>query len=270
MNHISTVIENALEDIVETVDLPEDGDLSPIQMASETLGRDLLQGCLQEMRDMPEVWQKLSEKRQAAVIERLTCRISGAVKTAVRILAAEKRPTIDGMLESVAVKDGIKATFKVSQHNPGRHDLIDSVNKVCLLVVASAADHLGGMDEVQPDPDQNPLDLNGGDGDFEDEVARAEAELSGRLDFEAQTGDRTYNGRTTKELGIDIANRKDKVDANYLQSRYALSSDDALAVIAELLVAGTVELDTIHHEDPMQTVYRVVKPGEADSALNLE
>jgi len=255
MNHISHSIDRALDEMLESaqltdIDLSEE--LEPIQMARETLGRDLLQGCLQEVRNLPEVWPKLSEHRQADVIERLTARISSSVKMAVRILAADNRPTIDGILESVAVKDGIKATFKVSQTNPGRHDLIDSVNKVCLLVVASAADHLGGMEEVKPDPDQSPLDLNGGDGDFEEEVARAERE------FVAPIPEETFGGRTIDELATDIANRKKTIDANYLQSRYALSSDQALQVIAQLLERNTIALDGAHHDDEMQTVYCVL------------
>lgn len=111
MNHISHSIERALDDMLESAQLTDinlSEELEPIQMASETLGRDLLQGCLQEVRNLPEVWPKLSEHRQADVIERLTARISSSVKMAVRILAADNRPTIDGILESVAVKDGIK------------------------------------------------------------------------------------------------------------------------------------------------------------------
>lgn len=165
------VVEQLAEAAADDSELPT---LTPIQLASETLGRDLLQVLLQEVRALPDVWPKLTEKKQAAVIERLRNVIERATTHSVKLIAAGGNPTISGILESVAIKEGIKATFKVSQFDPMRHELIDSQGKVCLLVVANAADHLGGMDEVKPDPDQGEL-LNGGAA-FEDEVANAEAE----------------------------------------------------------------------------------------------
>ena len=274
MNHVSSIIDAALDDALESALLTEihqSEELTPLQMASETLGRDLLQGCLQEMRDMPEVWAKMSEKRQSAVIERLASRVSTSVKAAVRILAADNRPTIDGMLESVAVKDGIKATFKVSQHNPERHHLIDSVNKVCLLVVASAADHLGGMDEVTADPDQNPLDLNGGDQDMQEPGAwRNEAPLeTGTTVADAPLSlpaSDAFGGHTLTDLEAAVVTRKQTIDLAYLQSRFALSYDEARRVILLMLEAGTIAL-AAEGAHPDENLYRVLKkPTE----LNLE
>lgn len=274
MNHVSSIIDEALDDVLESAlltEISQSEELTPLQMASETLGRDLLQVCLQEMRDMPEVWTKMSEKRQSAVIERLASRVSTSVKAAVRILAAENRPTIDGILESVAVKDGIKATFKVSQHNPERHHLIDSVNKVCLLVVASAADHLDGMDEVKADPDQNPLDLNGGDLDMQEPGAWGNG---APLDTETTSADDplslpagdTFGGHTLAELEAAVVTRKQTVNLAYLQSRFALSYDEARRVLLMMLEDGTIALET-EGAHPDENVYRVLKkPTE----LNLE
>lgn len=272
MNHISSIIDEALDDVLESAlltDISQSEELTPLQMASETLGRDLLQVCLQEMRDMPEVWAKMSEKRQSAVIERLASRVSTSVKAAVRILAADNRPTIDGILESVAVKDGIKATFKVSQHNPERHHLIDSVNKVCLLVVASAADHLDGMDEVKADPDQNPLDLNGGDQDMQEPGAWGNegAPDTGTADDPLSLPDgETFGGHTLAELETAVVTRKQTINLGYLQSRFALSYDEARRVLLLMLESGTIALET-EGAHPDENLYRVLKkPTE----LNLE
>lgn len=171
------ITEQVVEQLAEAAaDDGEQPKLTPIQLASETLGRDLLQVLLQEVRALPDVWPKLTEKKQAAVIERLRSVIERATTHSVKLIAAGGNPTISGILESVAIKEGIKATFKVSQFDPMRHELIDSQGKVCLLVVANAADHLGGMDEVKPDPDQGELLGENQGGEFEDEVANAEAE----------------------------------------------------------------------------------------------
>lgn len=57
-----------LTEAADDFDLPKP---TPIQLASETHGRDLLQVLLQEVHALPDVWPKLTEKKQAAVIERL-------------------------------------------------------------------------------------------------------------------------------------------------------------------------------------------------------
>ncbi|WP_269769320.1 DNA translocase FtsK [Pseudomonas aeruginosa] len=156
----ATIAEELVDDLAE--ELPS----NITSIAAESLGRDLLQALLQEVRALPDVWQKMSEQRQAAVIERMRATVERTVKHAVKLISAGERPAIDGILESVAIKEGIKATFKVSQFNPLRHDLIDRTGKVCMLVVADAAEYLEGMDAIQPDPDQNSLALeDGGDAD---------------------------------------------------------------------------------------------------------
>ncbi|MBX6721533.1 DNA translocase FtsK, partial [Pseudomonas aeruginosa] len=156
----ATIAEELVDDLAE--ELPS----NITSIAAESLGRDLLQALLQEVRALPDVWQKMSEQRQAAVIERMRGTVERTVKHAVKLISAGERPAIDGILESVAIKEGIKATFKVSQFNPLRHDLIDRTGKVCMLVVADAAEYLEGMDAIQPDPDQNSLALeDGGDAD---------------------------------------------------------------------------------------------------------
>ncbi|HFH3653321.1 TPA: hypothetical protein ACGJZ0_003808 [Pseudomonas aeruginosa] len=141
------------QDFVEEFD--EEQPATVVSLAAETLGRDLLQALLQEVRVLPDVWPKLTEKKQADVIDRLRSTVERTVKYAVKLISAGERPAIGGILESVAIKEGIKATFKVSQFDPLRHDLIDRAGKVCMLVVADAEEYLQGMDTVVPDPDQS-------------------------------------------------------------------------------------------------------------------
>ncbi|MGP3789807.1 cell division protein FtsK [Pseudomonas sp. B392_1p] len=259
VNTLAERIANEMEELLEQA-AP-----TPFEMASETLGRDLLQVLLQEVRTLPEPWQKMPEKRQAAVIERLTDCVESTVKKAVKILAAGGRPTIDGILESVAIKDGIKATFKVSQFNPLRHELIDSQGKVCLLVVANPDDYLGGMDEVAPDPDQNELELNGGDQDMQDPGAWDGGTVVG-INLDAERVD-IFGGYSLTELATSIALRKETIDLAYLQSRYALPYDEAKSLLLRLLDTGVITLETEGAQTSDQNIYRVAK--KADD-LNLE
>lgn len=250
----AAAIEEALDLALGQDDIELDVTKSPVQIASETMGRDLVQVLLQEIRTIPDVWPKLSEQRQSAVIDRLIDRVSVSVKSAVRILAADNRPTIDGMLEQVTVKDGIKAQFKVSQHNPNRHELFDSVNKVCLLVVASAADHLEGMDEIAADPDQPELPIGEElDAEFVAEIEQAE------MGFADQSGE--VSGHTYADIVVFLTARRPTVSVDYLQSRFALGSDQAGFVIDKLLRNDIIEVATPGSDD-YEATYNVSAEAE--------
>ena len=92
--------------------------------------------------------------------------VERTVKHAVKLISAGERPAIDGILESVAIKEGIKATFKVSQFNPLRHDLIDRTGKSACWWWPTPLSTWRVWMLSSPDPDQNSLALeNGGDAD---------------------------------------------------------------------------------------------------------
>ena len=137
-----------------------------LSMTADTIGRDLLQALVQEIKLMPDVWQKLPETKQLDIIERLTKRVQTNVRMGVHLIASQGRTVVVGDLEGVTIKDGIKATFKISPANESRHELFDAVGKACLLVVADTTSHIGGMDEVKPDPDQRDLGLGGEEGEI--------------------------------------------------------------------------------------------------------
>lgn len=128
-------------------------------MTADTIGKDLLQALVQEVRLMPDVWPKLNQHRQNEIIDRLRKRVDTNVRMAVHILASEGRTTVVGELDQVVRKDGIKAVFKINSAAAGRHDLFDSEGKACLIVVADAGENLAGMDEVAGEPDQRAMDL---------------------------------------------------------------------------------------------------------------
>ena len=135
-------------------------------MTADTICVDLLSAVVTEIKLLPDVWQKLSENKQQDIIDRLRKRVETNVRMSVHLIASQGRKVVVGDLESVAIKDGIKATLKVSAGNESRHDLFDSVVKACLLVVSEVGGHLSGMDAVQASHDQSPLDLVNDDENF--------------------------------------------------------------------------------------------------------
>lgn len=165
-----------------------------LNMTAQSIGKDLLSGLVQELRLLPDVWVKISKAKQDDIIERLRKRVDTNVKMAVHLVASEGRTVIAGDLEQITIKDGVKAVCKFSQHAPNLHEMFDAAGKAILLVVANAADHTGGMDEIKGESDQRAMDLgkeydpNGdGEGMDEDHVADAEFTETPQLGHEPST-----------------------------------------------------------------------------------
>ncbi|QLG87676.1 H-NS histone family protein [Chitinibacter bivalviorum] len=128
-------------------------------MTTETVGKDLLNALMQEIRLLPDVWQKLSKAKQDDVIDRLRNRVESNIKMAVHTLASAGRTVVAGDLEQITIKDGVKAVVKFGASTPNLHQLYEASSKAVLVVVANPGDHTGGMDEVTGESDQRGLDL---------------------------------------------------------------------------------------------------------------
>lgn len=128
-------------------------------MTADTLGKDLLGALVTEIKLLPDSWQKLSKSKQDDVIDRLRKRVESNVKMAVHLLAADGRVTIAGDLDQITIKDGVKAVVKFGAGAENLHQLYEVSGKSILLVVANAADHLGGINEMAGESDQRAMDL---------------------------------------------------------------------------------------------------------------
>lgn len=128
-----------------------------VELARETMVGDLMSLVIEELKAAPDVWQRLSEHKQDAVIGRVHQRILDAVRQAVELIATNGRAAIPATLEQVTVKDSVKAVATVSRTDPSRHDLADAVGRAVMIVVADPSEFAGGAGDVKPDPDQPPL-----------------------------------------------------------------------------------------------------------------
>lgn len=132
-------------------------EFKPVDIATETMHGDLVQLCIDEMKAMPDVWQKLPQHLQQEVINRVQTRCGEAIRFCVHAIAAQGRDTVAADLEQITAKDGIKAVLTLSKNDPQRHSLLDAVGKPVLLVVASAAEFMGG-EMPKSDATQLPID----------------------------------------------------------------------------------------------------------------
>ncbi|MFC4161979.1 ribosome modulation factor [Chitinimonas lacunae] len=128
-------------------------------MTASTIGADLLGALLQELKLLPKPWDQLSAAKQDDVIERLRNRVDSNIKMAVHLIASEGRTVVTGDLDKITIKDGAQAVIKVGRGAPSLHELYEAQGKAVLIVVADAAAHTGGMDEIQGEADQRGLDL---------------------------------------------------------------------------------------------------------------
>ncbi|MGA7781140.1 MAG: Rmf/CrpP family protein [Paraburkholderia sp.] len=128
-------------------------------MTADSIGKDLLSALVTELKLLPDTWVKLSQKKQDDIIDRLRARVASQVGMAVHTLASAGRTVVAGDLDQITIKDGVKAVIKFSAAAASLHELYDAQSKAVLVVVASAEDHTGGMDEIKGESDQRAMDL---------------------------------------------------------------------------------------------------------------
>lgn len=131
----------------------------PRTMTADTIGKDILSAIVTELKLLPKPWPNLSESKQNDIIDRLRSRVESNVRMAVHLIASQGRTVVAGDLDQITIKDGVKAVVKFSSQAPNLHELYDAASKAVLVVVANAADHTGGMDEIRGDGDQRVMDI---------------------------------------------------------------------------------------------------------------
>lgn len=177
---------------------------SILNMTSDTIGVDLLNALVTELKLLPDVWVKLSKARQDDVIDRLRPRVESNIKMAVHLLSSKGRTVVAGDLDQITIKDGVKAVIKFSSAAPHLQELYESSGKAVLVVVAGAEEHVGGMDQVQGEPDQRSFNMGkeytSQDGDGMDDDKAGTVVDAEWIALEGPANDSTDNGPTEEEL----------------------------------------------------------------------
>lgn len=128
-------------------------------MTAETMGRDLLQALIAELRLLPKPWPQLPQDKQDDIIDRLRARVETNVKMAVHILSAQGRVVVVGDLKKVTVEDGAQALIKFGVKADNLLELCAAAGQAVMVVVGNAAEYTGGMGEVKGEADQRGLDF---------------------------------------------------------------------------------------------------------------
>lgn len=135
-------------------------------LAKETLTGDLRDKLLENMRNLPDVWQKLNEQAQQDQIDRATAQAKDLVEQAVKLIASGGRKTVPAKLEKLTLKDGCKVEMTCSSSWIG--ELAPVLNNDVLIVTNSDDEFHGEKAPAKPDPDQADM--------FNDEYQEADGE----------------------------------------------------------------------------------------------
>lgn len=146
-----------------TPDAGNKPDHPEITLHAETLGHDMLQAMLDELKAAPDCWQKMSQRQQDEVIHRLDTRVASIITTALRLIIRGENPAASAVVESVTFKDGVKVALKLSKLADARHELADAEGRAVVVVIADPQDYFGRMNEIKGEADQKSLDLDGDD-----------------------------------------------------------------------------------------------------------
>lgn len=147
----------------EGIDLNEaDEELTTTQELAEKLMLGKLTSIIVDMaKALPDVWQKLSEDKQREWIDYTVRGCRDAARDAINVLACGNTSRVPCVVDSVTFKDGVKVVMKVSQsHQGGAHDIADHEGQTVLVVIPDMTPVESEQGVPEPDPDQNPLNLD--------------------------------------------------------------------------------------------------------------
>lgn len=135
--------------------------LSPMEQSAEFMLHDLVQACIDAMRAQTKVFNDLGEQQQDSVIQALQSTLKKTVVTAAHILQGADVIQVPMMLTGFNAKKEIQITGVIESDHPGRFQLMDKAHvKAKVLVLLQDMDYFGGLDNIQSDKDQKPLDLD--------------------------------------------------------------------------------------------------------------
>lgn len=145
-----------------------------IQLAAETLGRDMLDALVQEFDRMPEAWPRMAHHLQEQTIRRLEVTVRNLVTNALAILLKGDFPACRAVVESVQFKDGIKAVMKVARTEHSRYELAEHVGTPVVVVLHDPAQYFERMETVRSQKGQ--AEMFSGPADPNEAVQRMDRE----------------------------------------------------------------------------------------------
>lgn len=144
----------------ESQDKGGDGQDATVMLAAEAMHASIRDVVIGEIKAAGTPWQIMPQQTQDELIERVDKQVSWIIGRAVNTLVSHQFPIISGTLESVTVKDEIKAILKFQRFDSGAHDIMDSVGSKVRLVVVDLDQFEQEQGSESSDLDQPDLPLD--------------------------------------------------------------------------------------------------------------
>ncbi len=136
--------------------------LTPMEQSAEFMLHDLVQACIDAMRQQTKPYNDLGEQQQDAVNAKLQTDLKKTVITAAHILSGAEVIKVPMLLQDFKAGKDIKLTGSIDSDDPGRYQLMDMAHsKSRVLILLQEMPYFEGLANIRADKDQKPLDLEG-------------------------------------------------------------------------------------------------------------
>lgn len=125
-------------------------------VAAETLGRDMLEGILETVRQFPG-WESLTQHQQDVHIQRISQRVQLLVSQALDIIFKGEYPACIAELGAVTFGKAIKAKIEIAKTAQSRHELADATGQRVVVVMCDPEQYFERMKDIRGAADQRDL-----------------------------------------------------------------------------------------------------------------
>lgn len=153
-----------------------------LELQPNELLRALMEITIGELKLGHDPWQKLSQDKQAQIIERVGDRSKDLLRKLLAVISAEGFERVQVTLEQVVIKDGIKAQVSLSKGEAGWQDLCAAQGTLCTLVLVNAEQFTGVPHGFHAELDQLPLPLPTANASVTDDARAAHIAAGGSDD----------------------------------------------------------------------------------------
>lgn len=225
------------------------------RMAADTLTGDVRDVILQFIKweTAAKPWNQRSADEQQKTLNRVTNVAENLVRQAVKLIATHGLPAVPGALESVTIKDGVKAALLLSKSDDAWVAAAKHQGGAITLILASMEQFMGQREEIEIYVEENqmvlPLDDEGAEASDEEKFlggvqwsgTEIEEMAASSLAYWIPTGDASEAPRfaTAAEAMIDAG-------AATYEPRMVARSDWAMPQWGVMLAVSATEGRPVH------------------------
>lgn len=125
----------------------------------DLIGERLMSALFEEITTLRMPWVITPQQQQQEVLDRLRSQVQNAVHAAVSGIASAGFTHAPVTIESLAIKDGVKATLTLMRGTEAMHVFADQVGASAVIVFADPKDYTAQMDSIRAQADQPSLPL---------------------------------------------------------------------------------------------------------------